>query len=99
MYLIVSARGDHKATTLLFQWLRFNAAPEWQASRLCWRSRLLLGACPLEGLVMSPHVRKYLNHPSSQSAGTSAGGLAHGSSTSASWNHCSRKFACSVQMS
>lgn len=34
-------------------------------------------------------------HPS----GTSAGGLVQGSSTKASWNHCSRKFACSVTMS
>src|SRR5690606_26358008 len=34
-----------------------------------------------------------------QSSGTSAGGLVHGSSTSASWNHCSRRFACSVTIS
>ena len=28
-----------------------NAAPEWQAGRLGWLSRELVGACPLEGLV------------------------------------------------
>ncbi len=28
-----------------------NAAPEWQARNLGWRSRLLLVACPLKGLV------------------------------------------------
>src|SRR5882762_189190 len=31
-----------------------------------------------------------------QFSGTSAGGLVHGSSTKASWNQCSRRFACSV---
>jgi hypothetical protein len=30
-----------------------NAAPEWQAWRLGWRSRELLEACPLEGCVRS----------------------------------------------
>jgi len=35
-----------------------NAAPEWQAGSLRWRSRLHLGACPLEGLVRrSPYGR------------------------------------------
>jgi hypothetical protein len=29
-----------------------NAAPEWQARRLGWRSRELKVACPLEGAVM-----------------------------------------------
>ncbi len=29
----------------------FNAAPEWQAGNLRWRSQALLVACPLEGLV------------------------------------------------
>jgi hypothetical protein len=28
-----------------------NAAPEWQAGSLEWRSRELKEACPLEGLV------------------------------------------------
>jgi hypothetical protein len=28
-----------------------NAAPEWQAVRLGWRSSDLTGACPLEGFV------------------------------------------------
>ena len=28
-----------------------NAAPEWQAGSLGWRSRGLMVACPLEGLV------------------------------------------------
>ena len=28
-----------------------NAAPEWQAGSLRWRSRELVAACPLEGLV------------------------------------------------
>ena len=34
-------------------WLRHspNAAPEWQAGRLGWRSKELVVACPLEGLV------------------------------------------------
>lgn len=31
-----------------------------------------------------------------QSSGTNAGGLVQGCSTNASWNHCSRRFACSV---
>ena len=30
-----------------------NAAPEWQAGSLGWRSRELVVACPLEGLVRS----------------------------------------------
>lgn len=34
-----------------------------------------------------------------QSSGTNAGGLVQGSSTNASWNHCSRRFACSVTIS
>lgn len=28
-----------------------NAAPEWQARSLGWRSREVMAACPLEGLV------------------------------------------------
>jgi hypothetical protein len=28
-----------------------NAAPEWQAKSMWWRSRDLVVACPLEGLV------------------------------------------------
>ena len=28
-----------------------QAAPEWQASSLGWRSREIMVACPLEGLV------------------------------------------------
>jgi len=32
---------------------RANAAPEWQAMRLGWLSRELMGACPLEGCVRS----------------------------------------------
>jgi hypothetical protein len=28
-----------------------NAAPEWQAKSVGWRSRKLVVACPLEGLV------------------------------------------------
>jgi hypothetical protein len=31
-----------------------NAAPEWQAGSLEWRSRELMAACPLEGLVGRP---------------------------------------------
>jgi hypothetical protein len=31
-----------------------NAAPEWQAGSLRWRSGELLVACPLEGLVRRP---------------------------------------------
>jgi hypothetical protein len=27
------------------------AAPEWEAGSLGWRSREVVGACPLEGLV------------------------------------------------
>jgi hypothetical protein len=30
-----------------------NAAPEWQAESLWWRSSRTLGACPLEGCVRS----------------------------------------------
>jgi hypothetical protein len=30
---------------------RPNAAPEWQAEILGWRSKELVAACPLEGLV------------------------------------------------
>jgi hypothetical protein len=30
-----------------------NAAPEWQAGSIGWRSRELVVACPLEGLVRS----------------------------------------------
>ena len=29
-----------------------NAAPEWQVGSLGWWSRDLVGACPLEGIVM-----------------------------------------------
>ena len=32
-----------------------NAAPEWQAGSLGWRSRGLMEACPLEGLVRREH--------------------------------------------
>ena len=38
-------------------------------------------------------------YSSGQLSGTSAGGLVQGCSTSASWNHWSRRFACSVTMS
>jgi hypothetical protein len=31
-----------------------NAAPEWQARILRWRSREIMVACPLEGLVRLP---------------------------------------------
>ena len=31
---------------------QYNAAPEWQARRLMWRSRALVVACPLEGRVI-----------------------------------------------
>ena len=32
---------------------RLYAAPEWQARSMWWRSRELMAACPLEGLVRS----------------------------------------------
>jgi hypothetical protein len=34
--------------------LPYNAAPEWQAGSQGWRSRSLVEACPLEGLVRPP---------------------------------------------
>jgi len=45
-----------------------NAAPEWQAGSMGWRSRVLVVACPLEGLVRRfrfPQTRSaisYQNH-------------------------------------
>jgi hypothetical protein len=39
-----------------------NAAPEWQAGRLGWRSRDLVVACPLEGLVRLLKRREALTH-------------------------------------
>ncbi len=35
-----------------------NAAPEWQADSLRWRSREIMEACPLEGLVRLPGATK-----------------------------------------
>lgn len=32
-----------------------NASPEWQAGSLGWRSRELMVACPLEGIVRRSH--------------------------------------------
>jgi len=43
--------GENCKGILLGQAIEANAAPEGQAGNLRWRSRELVGACPLEGLV------------------------------------------------
>jgi len=55
-------RGRHEALKGSFNFCgslghrvrRANAAPEWQTERLGWRSRELVAACPLKGLVGRP---------------------------------------------
>ena len=50
---------------LRMAWLDFsdpwNAALEWQAGSLRWRSRELMVACPLEGLVRSVVLLETIN--------------------------------------
>ena len=55
------AVGDGKGAANIMHDLKLlvrhsNAVPEWQAGSLGWRSRELVGACPLEGLVRSVYL-------------------------------------------
>jgi len=51
---------------------------------------------PLQPVVMPLRSIHHADCWSCQSSGTSAGGFVQGCSTNASWNHSSRRFACSV---